>query len=409
MMHHDVHVLRALARQIAEITSHDIQDPKRELWRRHHAFQSHRPLIYMRAYAFHEHFDQRTLQCHDPFYRHYEYRMHDMLFHHSLGDDYVLEPWLTVPSVYTAERWGISVALGEKPSHTGAAAYQPGLSCYSDIHHIQPVPHRIDEVATKRNYDKLQEAVGDIIVVDLDRGPQFRMWTGDISTDVAKLRGLEPIMWDIYDHPESFHQLLTIMRDGILAAHQQAEEQGDWSLSCHQNQAVPYAKELPDPQAKSYNQLRRNLWGYMAAQEYTTFSPMQFNEFMLEYQIPIIEQFGLSAYGCCEDLTRKIPLLRRINNLRRIAVSPFADVRACAEQIGTDYILSWRPNPATMISTGLDEDYVRQHMRDHFQIFRNNHNHFDITLKDVETVRNQPQNVKRWVTIVREEIESFFG
>ena len=133
-----------------------------------------------------------------------------------------------------------------------------------------------------------------------------------------------------------------------------------------------------------------------------------FWEFILQYQQPILEAYGLTAYGCCENLTEDIPYLRRIRNLRRIAVSPFANARRCAELIGRDYILSWRPNPSLMLATGLDEDLVRRHMREHFALFKENHNFFDITLKDVETVSHQPENVRRWVRIVREETDRCF-
>ena len=122
-----------------------------------------------------------------------------------------------------------------------------------------------------------------------------------------------------------------------------------------------------------------------------------------------MEEFGMCAYGCCENLTDVIPYLRRIKNLRRIAVSPFADARKCAEQIGKDYILSFRPNPSLMVANGLDEDLVRRYMREHFDIFKENGNYFDITLKDVETVSNHPENIKRWTEIVREEIVRAFG
>ncbi|GAI58840.1 unnamed protein product [marine sediment metagenome] len=50
------------------------------------------------------------------------------------------------------------------------------------------------------------------------------------------------------------------------------------------------------------------------------------------------DKFGLVAYGCCEDLTYKVDMLRQIPNLRRIAVPPFADAAKCAEQIGRDYV-----------------------------------------------------------------------
>ena len=77
----------------------------------------------------------------------------------------------------------------------------------------------------------------------------------------------------------------------------------------------------------------------MAAQEFTTFGPDMFEEFMFNYQKPILERYGLTAYGCCEDLTRKIGVIKKLRNLRRIAVSPFADPVKCAEQIGGDYVL----------------------------------------------------------------------
>ena len=113
-------------------------------------------------------------------------------------------------------------------------------------------------------------------------------------------------------------------------------------------------------------------------------------------------------YGTRNRTGWKIDYLRKIPNLRRIAVTPFANAKKCAEQIGKDYILSWRPNPSSMISTGLDEGFVRNHMREHFQVFKENDNYFDITLKDVETINHQPQNVQKWVQIVREEIDRVF-
>ena len=80
---------------------------------------------------------------------------------------------------------------------------------------------------------------------------------------------------------------------------------------------------------------------------------------MLQYQLPILRNFGLVSYGCCEDLTRKIDMLRQIPNLRIIAVPPRADLRRNVEQIGTDYVISWRPNPTDVICYGFDEARIR--------------------------------------------------
>ena len=124
---------------------------------------------------------------------------------------------------------------------------------------------------------------------------------------------------------------------------------------------------------------------------------------MFQYQRPIMEHFGLVHYGCCEDLTRKIDMLRRVPNLRRIAVSPFADAARCAEQIGSDYVLSYRPSPADMVSYGFDPERIRSILGRDLTACRGCH--VDVTLKDVETVQGDSGRVRNWVGLTREVID----
>ena len=130
------------------------------------------------------------------------------------------------------------------------------------------------------------------------------------------------------------------------------------------------------------------------------------DEFLLQYQLPILSQFGLVAYGCCEDLTKKIKMLRQIPNLRRIAVSPFADAARCAEQIGTDYVISYRPSPADMVGYGYDPERIQSILRRDLTACREGH--VDITLKDVETVQSDPERVAKWVQLTRQVIDEIF-
>jgi hypothetical protein len=265
----------------------------------------------------------------------------------------------------------------------------------------------IDEEATARNVSRLQDAVGDILEVNVDRAPVYTMWHSDISTDLAYLRGLEQVMWDMVDNPLWLHSLAAFMRDGVLKTHEEAERAGDWHLCNHQNQAIPYAAELSDPRANGPSVGRRQLWTFCAAQEFAQVSPAMHDEFLLQYQLPIISQYGLVAYGCCEDLGNKIDILRQIPNLRRIAVSPFADVQRCAEQIGDRYVLSWRPSPAEMVSVQFDPGHIRRTVRAALDAAQANGCHIDITLKDVETVQGEPRRVREWVRIVREVIAEY--
>lgn len=111
-----------------------------------------------------------------------------------------------------------------------------------------------------------------------------------------------------------------------------------------------------------------------------------------------------------QNVSAKIPLpddmLRQIPNLRRIAVSPFADAARCAEQIGQDYVLSYRPSPTDMVSYRFDRDRIRSILKRDLKACRDCH--VDITLKNVLTVENDPTRVQNWVALTREVIADIF-
>ncbi|MBM4460472.1 MAG: hypothetical protein FJ011_22395, partial [Chloroflexi bacterium] len=398
MTHTDQTILRDLAARYGEVCGRPEMDARRDLWRRHNSLKWTRPLIYTRAFAWKE-LPESELVCQDPFFRHFENFFRYQLYWDSLGDDSIFEPWVTLHATYRCSGWGVSGARHRTSDEGGSYKVDYPLKTEADIEKLRPPWHEIDEEATARNASRLHDALGDIITINIDRGPAYRMWTGDISTDLGHLRGIENFMLDMSDRPAWLHRLAGFMRDGILRTHAQAEAVGDWSLSAHQNQAMFYAEELPDPAANVNGIKRKQLWGYMAAQEFALVGPKKHDEFLLQYQIPILKEFGLVAYGCCEDLTKKIGILRQIPNLRRIGVSPFADAARCAEQIGTDYVLSYRPSPADMVGYGFDPDRILAILRRDLGACKACHT--DITLKDVETVQGDPTRVREWVKLTR--------
>lgn len=397
----DREIVRELAKQYRDVCAHPQQQERRRLWRQHNSLKKTRPLIYARAFAWHE-MPQAACRCKDRFLRGHESALRYRLFWDSLGDDSIFEPWLTVGAVHKCQGWGVDIVRNHTDEPGGSFKVDYPLQSLEDMAKLRAPWHEIDEDATARNAQRLLETVGDILDVDVDRGPAYRMWTGDLSTDLGFLRGIEHFMLDMMDKPEDLHRLMRFMSDGVLRAQEQAEQADDWGLSAHQNQAMAYAEELADPAANVRGVKRRQLWAYMAGQEFTAVSPAMHEEFLLRYQLPILSQFGLTAYGCCENLTHKIDMLRAIPNLRRIAVSPFADVARCAEQIGTDYVVSYRPSPADMVGYGFDEGRIRRILTRDLTASRQCH--VDITLKDVETVQRDPERVRKWVALTRQVI-----
>jgi hypothetical protein len=405
-MNSDLEILRSLAREYATAARETEMQIRREAWRDLHDLQRRRPLILVRKFAFHE-MPQSRCFCTDNHYREIEYKLRHLLYAYSIGDDAVFEPWITLRAVFKDKPWGIAVDTVRSEGFEGSeGAYKidysiKNLTGWDTI--LAPAHHRIDEDRTALKKRIAQDAIGDLLEIDIDRSPQYLNFDGDLSTTLGAIRGIENFMVDMFDEPGELHRLVEFLGNGVARAHKEAETAMDWGASASFNQAMPYASSLEDPSPNKPTS-RKNIWGYMAAQEFTGVSPAMHEEFLLRYQIPILEQFGLTAYGCCEDLSRKIDMLRKIKNLRRIAVSPFADVRSCAEQIGMDYVVSYRPSPADMVSYGLDEVRIRKILTRDFGYLRNSI--FDITLKDVETVQKDPDRIRKWVALTRTIIDS---
>jgi len=397
----DIQILRDLAKKYRDIADKEIQNERRDMWRRHNSLERTRPLIYMRWLAAWNEAPESKLECEDPFYRGHENFLRQMIFQDTLGDDYIIEPWITQQATRVTPPWlwGVRIQHTPRTQPGGSWKFNSPIKELEDFSKLIKPHHIINEEATARNVARLQDAVGDILEVNVDRAPAYRMWHSDISTDLAQLRGLEQVMWDMVDNPEWLHKLVGFMSDGVLTTHNEAEAAGDWHLCDHQNQAMSYSLELSDPKANGDSVKRDQLWGYFAAQEMAQVSPEMHDEFILQYQMPMMEKFGLIAYGCCEDLTHKIDMLRKVPKLRRIAVTPVADVRKCAEQIQQDYVFSWRPNPSQMICCGFDPDLIRRIVKDAMEASKGCH--VDITLKDVQTVQHHPENLAEWVKIVR--------
>ena len=402
-MLNDHNILRELAAQVNEISLLPIQEKKRELWRGHNSMEKCEvPILVSMGWwdvLKNEIITEDDLKCNDPVLRDVEFDLRHMLFLHDLADDTVIEPWINVRAVFDCVDWGVDITHVQPEQNGGSYKLTPTIIEDHDIDKLVIPCHAINESKTNEKMDKIAEAIDGIMPVNLNRGPIFTEFQADISFWLGQLLGVEEIMHYLYDRPEFLTKALEFLRDGILKVHKEAELAGDFKTFNSANQAMCYSRELPDPVANGASVSMKNLWGYFAAQEFALISPKMHEEFLLDYQLPIMDQYGLIAYGCCEDLTQKISMLRKVPNLRRIAVSPFADVGKCAAQIGLDYILSYRPAPS-MLCANWDTGKIRKRITEDVEKCKDTK--FDITLKDLITVDNEPSRLFEWIKIVRD-------
>ncbi|MBM4082678.1 MAG: hypothetical protein FJ278_23430, partial [Planctomycetes bacterium] len=334
MSDQDRTVVRDLAKQVAEISQMAKQNVRRDLWRKHNSLVKTRPPVLVSAGAsWPEVCPDSELKCKDGFLRHVEVRLRQVVFQDSLDDDHIVEPWFTVGAAFVGKlgdfRWGPQIKRTPRGAPGGTWQFDPPIRKEEDLAQLVKPHHVINEQVTAANAAKVREAIGDILEVDVDRGPAYRSFTADLSYDSANLRGLEQVMLDMVERPEWLHKLMRFLSEGVLTCHDEADATGDWHLTSGGNQAMCYSLDLPDPKPNTAA-TRKQLWCFAAAQEYAWVGPKMHDEFLLRYQMPIMKEFGLVAYGCCEDLTKKLDMLKQIPNLRRIAITPQADVRASA-------------------------------------------------------------------------------
>jgi hypothetical protein len=141
------------------------------------------------------------------------------------------------------------------------------------------------------------------------------------------------------------------------------------------------------------------MWMYGLAQMFSTVSPAMFKEFEVDYASRICERFGLVYYGCCDPLDLKMDEVRMIPNVRKVSMSPWTDQARGAAAIGNDFVFSRKPSPALVAWDRWDAEAVEKDLRETQQICAEHGCPLELILKDISTVRYEPQRLWEWSDI----------
>ncbi len=397
-------ILRRLAGEVAELAARPIEEEKQQLWLKHNALESTRPLIFCDPEnGWNEIVTVDQIQCQNLLARQWEMHLRKEVFWGTeMGDDYTIQPYFDVPHIHEELSWGLKeTRVGGEDG--GAFTWQSPISTEADIEKLHYPEIRVDYQATERLLEMANEIFGDLLPV---RTKTLWWWSLGMTRLLAELRGLQRIMLDVYDNPDLIHRIMAILRDGTMAMLDQLEEEGLLASNSDGTYVgsggLGWSNELPPVEAN--NGVRcANMWGFSESQETVGVSPDMFDEFIFPYQVPILERFGLNCYGCCEPLDVRWHIVKEIPNLRRVSVSPWANKARAAEQLQHDYIYSLKPSPTDLAMATFEEDRVRTELREVLQTIRDCC--VEIIMKDNHTIGNDPQRVIRWVQIAREEAE----
>jgi hypothetical protein len=403
---HDRTIIRDLAKKVAELAARPEQDERRRLWHAQNGLRPIRPLVFCSPEgSWVEVLPDDALQCEEPGTRGIEHglRMRIYAAEH-FHDDEVCDDVFRVGRVVHMTGWGVGPTYTHPQYDRGAYVWDPPIKTRDDIDKIQTPTGTYDAKATERSLAGFQELLGDVLQV---RVHGHFWWALGLIDEWTFLRGITQTFMDMADDPDIVHAGMRRLMQGRLAWIESLEAQGALSLN-NENDYVGsggfgFTDELPGPGFNGRVRLS-DMWGFCEAQTMSEVSPAMHEEFVLRYQLPILERFGLNCYGCCEPLHLKLPMLkRRVPRLRRVSISPWADKRVSAEALGGDVIFSWKPNPAPLAGVQFDGDWVRRDIRETIDIAREHNCALEIILKDTHTCNHEPWRFDEWTKIAMEE------
>lgn len=402
MISKDRYLLRELAKQVAEVAALPVMAQRRAMWVQHNQLQRVRPMILVFPEgSWRELLPEDVLQCEGEQPRQIEWELRRRLYHHiHIHDDTVIENIWGVPKRITQSNWGLEPRRIASPDATGAWAFDPVILGPSDLDKLRFPEIRYDAEGSLRDLEEVQTLFGDILDVQLRGVAHISFHLMSIYTN---LRGLEQVMWDMYDWPAMLHEAMQFLEEGSRGLVAQYEALNLLSLNndgtYHSSGGVGYTTELPAPGYDPAHVRPCDMWASAESQEMAQVSPEMHAEFILPYESRLLAPFGLNGYGCCEDLTHKLDDVLTIPRLRRVSISPFADVARCAERLGADCIFSWKPHPAHLVGA-FDADRVRAYIRQTLEASR--HCVIEMILKDTHTCEHHPERFTWWTEIAQE-------
>lgn len=403
----DADRLRELARRVAEIAHQPIMARRREMWVCHNMLQRQRPMVLVFPEgSWRELLPPVALRCEGSEAREMERELRRRIYYREhIPDDTVIEDNWLVQKAVSVSGWGLEPEHEPSAQETGAWGFRPVIHGREDLEHFAFPRVSHDQEETARRLAQAHALFDGILSVRLVGIQHIGFHLMNIY---CQLRGLEQVMWDMYDQPDMLHRAMHVLEKGHQRLIDQYIALGLLTLNndgtYHSTGGVGYTRELPAPGYRAGHVRTRDMWSSAEAQEMAEVSPPMHREFILAYEKRLLARFGLNGYGCCENLADKLDDVFTIPRLRRISISPFAPVEPCAEKLGDDYIFSWKPHPWHLVGA-FDEDRIRRYLENGLVATRGCV--VEMILKDTHTCDQRPERFTRWTEIARELADQY--
>jgi len=397
----DREILRRLASEYAQYASDPGNKENEKLFRAVNGKRMIRPVVLIDEIPWNQlsSEDEMKMQCEGEMERAVEWFLLSQMYRYRhFPCDMILTPYIPWGRHIKIGSFGVeiheNILAADRGNNIVSHAYIDQLPDEASIEKLHAPTVEVDEKADRRDEERLNDLIGDILPVrmtGLSYAGFYEPWD-----DIAMWRGAQKLLWDLIDRPEYTHILMEKLLS-VRMEHFDRLEKMNLLDSCG-----PYmhcTAGLTDDLDTSGQITRKNIWGRGAAQIFASVSPRMTEEFEIDYAKRFFEGFGLVYYGCCEPLDKKIDIVKKLPNLRKVSITPWADVDEAADKLGNEYVLAYKPNPAFVATETLDESAIEHEIRRALAACRRNGISCEFTLKDISSIHRNPKNLGKWAEI----------
>jgi hypothetical protein len=405
----DVRILRELGKKVAEAAALEVNAGTIAMWKRLNALKPVRPMIMIDQLPWNELNDtgELTLHCADDFLRSIECDLRQRLykFNHFRGD-MVMHNSVEVPKLVRIQPELRPVERTIATDTANSVVSHEFTDVIPDDEALDKIPMpvvTVDEAGDRKRLEIVAGIFEGILTTHLV-GPawSYSMPSG-VWDRITTLRGVEKVLYDLIDRPEFSSRLIAKFVKMANSEVDQYEALGLFDAGAPLVHCTgAYTDELPSKQYDGKNAKARDVWTFGLAQVFSTVSPAMHDEFEIEPIKQLLERFGLVYYGCCDPMDRKIDIVRKIKNVRKISMSPWADAERGASQMAGDFVFSAKPNPAFVAMDHFDEALVRKELKHIVATCKKYKTPCELIFKDISTVKYQPQRLTIWERIAKE-------
>ncbi len=407
----DVVAVRELAAKVAELAALPVQQERIREWQALNGLRAERPMAMIDEIPWHElaaegvpGADELAVTSTHPFTRELEARLRRELYcWNHMRVDMVVRSHVDFDRVVEHDGYGVAITEATLDRGDGNTIvshhYEDILAGEDDVARLRPPAIRLDPERTAEVEAMAHECLDGILEVRMQGWNQIEFAFG-LWDDIEQLRGTEPILLDFMDRPEHLHAIAERFTQVRLAELDTLEATGLLYRNLDRIHCTGSdTRELP---AVGFDPARPRAidnWVPGRAQLFVSVSDGLFEEFVVPYYARYYARWGMGYFGCCEPLHNRIDYIRRIPNVRKISISPWAKLAKSAESIGPDFVFSRKPNPAMVAMDEWVPEIAVRDFEETLEVTRANGCPVEFTLKDISTCRRDPRRLWDWSEI----------